>query len=135
LTWNSRAVRSETTEYSGQEISEPGFTKVSQLIYRDPGLIMNPVRLKYHEMRPAKTFKMVPDVPARIGRLKNIAYNLWWSWNYECMELIRRVDRELWEAADHNPVKMLGMVSQVRAVPKNPLLGSGVSSGMVKWAG
>lgn len=87
---------------------------VLQLFSRAPRTDNESCPAELNRMRPAKTFKVVPDVPDRIGRLKDIAYNPWWSWNYECMELIRRVDRELWEATDHNPVKMLGMVSQVR---------------------
>ena len=38
--------------------------------------------------------------------------NMFWAWNPECSELFERIDNKLWAACDHNPVKLLGNVSQ-----------------------
>ena len=65
-------------------------------------------------MRNVKTFVVVPSLPAELSRLKDLAQNLWWAWDHECLNLFRRLDRELWEECYHNPVKMLGMISQER---------------------
>ncbi len=48
-----------------------------------------------------------PDVPERISRIPEIAYNLWWSWHSSARDLFRRLDRTLWNSTQHNPVKML----------------------------
>src|SRR5712691_5600406 len=65
-------------------------------------------------MRPVKTFLVRPALPDRLKALEELAYNLRWSWDYETLSLFRRLDRPLWEASDHNPVLMLGSISQER---------------------
>ena len=55
---------------------------------------------------------VLPHLPERIARLKELAYNLYWTWNPEARVCFRRLDRELWEAVQHNPVKLLRDVSQ-----------------------
>lgn len=51
-------------------------------------------------------------VPARIGRLPDIAYNFWWAWNPAATSLFARIDAQLWEAIYHNPVQFLRNVRQ-----------------------
>ncbi|MDQ3928957.1 MAG: alpha-glucan family phosphorylase, partial [Chloroflexota bacterium] len=51
-------------------------------------------------------------VPPRIGRLNELAYNLWWSWNFDAQRLYSEVDPALWELTYHNPVKFLNEVRQ-----------------------
>ncbi|MFL7840443.1 MAG: alpha-glucan family phosphorylase [Candidatus Promineifilaceae bacterium] len=51
-------------------------------------------------------------VPEKIGRLPELAYNLWWSWTPEARELFRRLDYPLWRKTRHNPVEMLIEMSQ-----------------------
>lgn len=55
-----------------------------------------------------------PQLPKRIGKLSEIANNLWWSWNTEFLRLFKMIDRDLWEACEKNPVKFLKQVSQDR---------------------
>ncbi len=65
-------------------------------------------------MQPIRTFTIVPSLPAKLERLRELAYNLWWCWNLEAIDLFRRLDRELWEESGHNPVLMLGTIKQER---------------------
>ncbi len=65
-------------------------------------------------VEPIGTFAVVPALPARLSRLRELAYNLLWSWEYEIVDLFRRLDNELWENSGHNPVRMLGMIAQER---------------------
>jgi glycogen phosphorylase len=51
-----------------------------------------------------------PIMPARINRLYELAYNLWWSWHPEARTLYSTLDPELWEEAGHNPVRFLSEV-------------------------
>lgn len=63
-------------------------------------------------MQPTRTFTVIPSLPAKLERLRELAYNLWWCWNLEAIDLFRRLDRELWEESGHNPVLMLGTIEQ-----------------------
>jgi len=65
-------------------------------------------------MRPMFSINVVPSLPPALVALKELAYNLWWAWNPEAIELFRRLDREAWEESGHNPVCMLGMVDQAQ---------------------
>ncbi len=55
-----------------------------------------------------------PQLPKRIGKLSVIANNLWWSWNTEFLRLFQRIDGDLWENSNKNPIKFLKHVSQER---------------------
>ncbi|MCK4858757.1 MAG: alpha-glucan family phosphorylase [candidate division Zixibacteria bacterium] len=55
-----------------------------------------------------------PSLPDELKPLQEIAWNLWWCWNPNAIELFRRVDSKLWEVSYHNPVRVLGLVSQER---------------------
>lgn len=57
---------------------------------------------------------VVPQLPQRIGKLAEIANNLWWSWNTEFLRLFKTIDNDLWENSEKNPVKFLKMVNQNR---------------------
>jgi starch phosphorylase len=51
-----------------------------------------------------------PPIPARIGRLDELAYNLWWSWNTEARALYRAIDVDFWEHVGHNPARFINGV-------------------------
>ena len=55
-----------------------------------------------------------PQLPKRIDKLGEIAYNLWWSWNTDFLRLFKSIDVDLWEKCQKNPVKFLRLVSQER---------------------
>jgi len=57
-------------------------------------------------------FRVVPYLPEKLRPLLRIAYNMWWVWNFEAIELFRRLDVEVWREVRHNPVKLLGSVPQ-----------------------
>ncbi|HEY6872902.1 MAG TPA: glycosyltransferase family 1 protein [Geobacteraceae bacterium] len=57
-------------------------------------------------------FTVVPSLPQELAALQRIAYNLWWTWEPEAIELFRRLDPELWQKTRHNPVEMLGILQQ-----------------------
>ena len=50
-------------------------------------------------------------LPARIGRLSELAKNLWWSWQPNADRLFQHLDKTLWEITYHNPVKFLHHLS------------------------
>ncbi len=53
-------------------------------------------------------------VPDKIGRITELAYNLWWSWTPEARGLFRRLDYPLWRKTLHNPVQMLQEISPTK---------------------
>ena len=53
-----------------------------------------------------------PQLPKSINRLDEMANNLWWSWNTEYLRLLKKMDRDLWENVQKNPVKFLKRVTQ-----------------------
>ncbi len=65
-------------------------------------------------MRTVYRFSVAPYLPPELADLGTLAYNLWWSWNPDAIQLFLRLDRDLWEETGHNPVAMLGRVSQHR---------------------
>ena len=65
-------------------------------------------------VKPVATVHVVPNLPAPLTRLRELAYNLRWSWDHDSIGLFRRLDRDLWETTGHNPVWMLGLIDQHR---------------------
>jgi starch phosphorylase len=64
--------------------------------------------------RSYRTFTVLPHLPQRLQPLHDIAYNLWWSWNYDATALFRRIDDDQFEAAGNSPVKLLAGLDQSR---------------------
>jgi glycogen phosphorylase len=54
------------------------------------------------------------NVPKRLIRLGELAYNLWWTWQPEATRLFGRLDSDLWERLGHNPIRMLREVGRPR---------------------
>jgi starch phosphorylase len=50
-------------------------------------------------------------LPERIGRLDELANNLWWSWHPEARAVFRSLDYQLWRISGHNPVRLLREIS------------------------
>lgn len=54
------------------------------------------------------------DLPKQLARLPELAYNLWWTWQPEAQRLFARLDYDLWERLNHNPIRMLREVERAR---------------------
>ena len=65
-------------------------------------------------MPSVRSFTVLPAIPETLTKLEVLARNLHWSWNPQFIELFKRIDPVLWAACGHNPVKLLGTVSQTR---------------------
>jgi starch phosphorylase len=65
-------------------------------------------------MKAKIKYNVVPNIPIELEVLRRLAYNLCFSWKDEIQDLFQRIDRRLWEECGHNPVLMLGLVSQDR---------------------
>ncbi len=63
-------------------------------------------------MKKIQEYSVVPSLPAKLARLREIARNLYWSWDQDSIELFRRMDPQLWETTRHNPVMMLQTIDQ-----------------------
>ncbi|MBP7935727.1 MAG: alpha-glucan family phosphorylase [Phycisphaerae bacterium] len=65
-------------------------------------------------MTQVRSFMVLPALPEPLRPLRDLAYNLWWTWSAESFELFRRMDIDLWRELKHNPVAMLAQVRQER---------------------
>jgi len=65
-------------------------------------------------MKAKIKYNVIPNLPPQLESLRRLAYNLCFSWKGEIRDLFQRIDPRLWEECGHNPVLMLGLVSQDR---------------------
>jgi len=65
-------------------------------------------------MKLLGSVSVFPAVPERLARLNELVYNLWWSWSPRALAMFETIDPLLWEEVNHNPVKLLRMVSPER---------------------
>ncbi|MEW5947590.1 MAG: alpha-glucan family phosphorylase, partial [bacterium] len=65
-------------------------------------------------MKPVQVFHVSPSLPKELNALMELAYNLRWCWDHNTIDLFRRLDRDLWEEVNQNPVKLLGTIKQER---------------------
>ena len=59
----------------------------------------------------------IPDgfeLPERLARLSELAFNLWWTWQPEAVRLFGRLDYDLWERLGHNPIRLLREIERQR---------------------
>ena len=64
----------------------------------------------------------MPALPPRIGRLYELASNLWWSWHENGRQVFRSLDYALWRTSGHNPVKELRQMTpdQFQTAARDP---------------
>src|SRR6266513_6119906 len=60
------------------------------------------------------TYNVIPTLPAALEPLREISFNLWWTWEPSARRLFRHLDTELWNRTNHNPVRMLQLSRQFR---------------------
>ncbi len=67
-------------------------------------------------MQPLFAFNVIPKLPTALEPLREIVFNLWWTWEPDARSLFRNLDSELWSRTNHNPVRMLQLCRQARVV-------------------
>lgn len=65
-------------------------------------------------MKKIQRYTVLPNIPPQLKPVLKIAYNLWWTWTPEAIDLFRWVDNDIWEECNHNPIAMLGKISPTR---------------------
>lgn len=63
-----------------------------------------------------RSFTAVADLPKNVSRLRELAYNLWWSWNPRSLDVFATIHPRLWAEIGNNPVKMLETVGSNRLI-------------------
>src|SRR5215831_4691907 len=61
-----------------------------------------------------QTYNVTPILPAALEPLREMSFNLWWTWEPAARRLFRHLDPELWNRTNHNPVRMLQLSRQAR---------------------
>jgi len=69
---------------------------------------------KPHQKPVWKDIYVQSDVPGKLSSLKELANNLWWSWNSEAELLFKGMDPSLWEKVLHNPKLLLEKIDYKR---------------------
>lgn len=61
-----------------------------------------------------QTFRVLPDIPEPLAFLEVLSRNIWWCWQYDAVELFRRIDPRLWDGCGRNPILFLTYIPQKR---------------------
>src|SRR5436305_5768013 len=61
-----------------------------------------------------QSYSVTPTPPAPLEPLRDISFNLWWTWEPSARRLFRHLDPALWDRTNHNPVRMLQLSRQAR---------------------
>ena len=69
-----------------------------------------------------RAFTAVTTLPQTISRLRELAYNLWWSWHPKALDLFASLSPKIWPEMNNNPVMMLETLSSeiLLEASKNP---------------
>ena len=61
-----------------------------------------------------QTYNVTPVLPPALEPLREMSFNLWWTWEPSARRLFRHLDPELWDRTNHNPIRMLQLSRQSR---------------------
>src|SRR3954463_7319374 len=61
-----------------------------------------------------QTYNVTPTLPSALEPLRDISFNLWWTWEPSARRLFRHLDPALWDRTNHNPIRMLQLSRQAR---------------------
>lgn len=67
-------------------------------------------------MRNMQTYYVIPNLPEQLEPLREMVFNLWWTWEPSARRLFRHLDPELWHLTNHNPLRMLQLSRQARLI-------------------
>ena len=65
-------------------------------------------------MRFIQNARVTPKLSEELKPLEELAYNFWWTWNYELQDLFKSINHDLWYQLGRSPVKLLRRVKQKR---------------------
>ncbi len=54
------------------------------------------------------------SVPEKFAGLNQLSKNLWWSWNYEALDLFEYISKDLWRESRYNPITLLELIPYER---------------------
>lgn len=62
-----------------------------------------------------------PSIPEKLSPLYKLSRNLWWSWNYDAIDLFESISPALWEKCHQNPIALLESLTyeDFRSLEKN----------------
>jgi len=63
-------------------------------------------------MSDIQTFHVYPKIPEKLIFAEKMVGNMWWSWNLDAIELLRRIDPGLWNESGRNPIQFFSLLSQ-----------------------
>jgi len=63
-------------------------------------------------MKPLQVYSVIPKLPAKLNALWDLAYNLWFDWNHEVIDLFSLIDPKLWYKSYGNPLWFLNNLPQ-----------------------
>jgi len=63
-------------------------------------------------MHNIQLFNIAPKIPDELSFLERLSYNMWWCWNFDAIELFRRINPTLWRSVQGNTRAFLEMVPQ-----------------------
>ena len=69
---------------------------------------------RMRKLKYAHSFEVFRELPNSLTPLKDLAYNLRWSWHHDTQALFHDIDVDLWHSCNHNPVELLNTVSPDR---------------------
>src|SRR6476659_6727250 len=61
-----------------------------------------------------QTYNVTPTLPGALEPLREMSFNLWWTWEPAARGLFRHLDHELCASTNHNPIRMLQLSRQSR---------------------
>ncbi len=97
----------------------PGFTAVSRGA-------LSLIEAKSEDRPRLHAFAVTAALPERIGRLHELAKNLWWTWRPEARALFESIDAHAFAESESSPVRFL------RKVDPNRLVGAAQDKGFLE---
>ena len=63
-------------------------------------------------MNNIQLFNIAPKIPSELSFLERLSYNMWWCWNFDAIDLFRRINPNLWRKVQGNTRVFLSMIPQ-----------------------
>jgi len=105
-----------------QKAIEKAVQRSGILVESEKSEVLSPVEKICDANQPFwKRLLVQKHIPPRLSALEELSKNLWWSWNYEAIELFQSIDPKLWMASEENPIVFLDNLSyeQLLALEKD----------------
>lgn len=91
---------------------EKSLERINLYVHKQPLSSSMDMQVTWGEKPVWKKILVKAELPERLQGLRQLAQNLWWSWNYDAFELFESIDKKKFYDLERSPIRLLDSLTK-----------------------